>query len=94
VTSFLFPNNSFSLERLQSLLASLGGDKEKLVIDISCRRRENTWYVATNKWQTITEMEVNQGNSSSSRDISQFSANQVTLMQRQSLFLNLTARSS
>jgi phosphoribosylformimino-5-aminoimidazole carboxamide ribonucleotide (ProFAR) isomerase len=40
----------------------LGGDKNKLVIDLSCRRRgDHTWFVAMNKWQTITDMEVNEG---------------------------------
>jgi phosphoribosylformimino-5-aminoimidazole carboxamide ribotide isomerase len=43
-------------------LQALGGDKNKLVIDLSCRRRgEDSWFVAMNKWQTITDMEVNQG---------------------------------
>lgn len=43
------------------MLASLGGDKEKLVIDLSCRRKDDTWFVAMNKWQTLTDMEVNEG---------------------------------
>jgi phosphoribosylformimino-5-aminoimidazole carboxamide ribotide isomerase len=51
----------FSKENLDLVLAALDGDKEKLVIDLSCRRREETWFVAMNKWQTITDMEVNEG---------------------------------
>jgi phosphoribosylformimino-5-aminoimidazole carboxamide ribotide isomerase len=44
------------------VLQALGGDKNKLVIDLSCRRRgEDGWCVAMNKWQTLTDMEVNQG---------------------------------
>ena len=43
------------------MLAALGGDKEKLVIDLSCRKKGDTWFVAMNKWQTITDMEVTQG---------------------------------
>lgn len=44
------------------MLKALDGDKEKLVIDLSCRRRgDSTWFVAMNKWQTITDMEVNEG---------------------------------
>jgi len=42
------------------VLAALDGDKEKLVIDLSCRRRGDTWFVAMDKWQTITDMEVNE----------------------------------
>ncbi|GME38077.1 putative 5-profar isomerase [Neofusicoccum parvum] len=60
ITSYLFPSGKFSLERLQAVLKALGGDKEKLVIDLSCRRRGETWFVAMNKWQTITDMELNQ----------------------------------
>ncbi|KAH8803271.1 hypothetical protein F5884DRAFT_903842 [Xylogone sp. PMI_703] len=59
ITSFLFPNGKFSQERLDSVLASLGGDKSKLVIDLSCRRKDDTWFVAMNKWQTLTDMEIN-----------------------------------
>ncbi|KAK4661499.1 Enzyme that catalyzes the fourth step in the histidine pathway [Podospora pseudopauciseta] len=59
ITSYLFPNGTFSQERLDKVLFALGGDKEKLVIDLSCRRKgEDRWFVAMDKWQTITDMEV------------------------------------
>ncbi|KAK0661165.1 hypothetical protein QBC41DRAFT_350772 [Cercophora samala] len=59
ITSYLFPSGTFSQERLDKVLAALGGDKEKLVIDLSCRRKgEDRWFVAMDKWQTITDMEV------------------------------------
>ncbi|KAK1751707.1 1--5-methylideneamino imidazole-4-carboxamide isomerase [Echria macrotheca] len=38
ITSYLFPNATFSQPRLDAVLAALGGDKSKLVIDLSCRR--------------------------------------------------------
>ncbi|KAF7542684.1 hypothetical protein G7Z17_g11365 [Cylindrodendrum hubeiense] len=61
ITSYLFPEGHFSQPRLDAVLEALGGDKNKLVIDLSCRRRgEDSWFVAMNKWQTITDMEVNQ----------------------------------
>ncbi|KZP33027.1 Phosphoribosylformimino-5-aminoimidazole carboxamide ribotide isomerase [Athelia psychrophila] len=56
VTSYLFPNAAFSLERLKSLASIVG--KDRLVVDVSCRRRGNRWLVAMNKWQDITDMEV------------------------------------
>lgn len=43
------------------MLASLGDDTAKLVIDLSCRRKGDTWFVAMNKWQTLTEMEITKG---------------------------------
>ena len=62
ITSFLFPDGKFSQERLESVLKALGNDKEKLVIDLSCRKTDGQrWHVAMNKWQKITDMEVNQG---------------------------------
>merc|ERR1712000_612063 len=42
ITSFLFPSGKFSQEHLDLVLAALGGDKEKLVIDLSCRRKGET----------------------------------------------------
>ena len=63
ITSFLFPNGTFSQPRLDAVLAALDGDKTKLVIDLSCRRHGNgdSWFVAMDKWQTITDMEVCEG---------------------------------
>ncbi|KAF2176799.1 Phosphoribosylformimino-5-aminoimidazole carboxamide ribotide isomerase [Zopfia rhizophila CBS 207.26] len=60
VTSYLFPNGTFSFARLQAVLNALGDDKSKLVIDLSCRKKGDGWFVATNKWQTITDFELNQ----------------------------------
>ncbi|THH11897.1 hypothetical protein EW145_g325 [Phellinidium pouzarii] len=56
VTSFLFPSTKFSLERLQNLSKTVG--KDRLVVDVSCRRRGDKWLIAMNKWQDITDMEV------------------------------------
>ncbi|TDL29893.1 Phosphoribosylformimino-5-aminoimidazole carboxamide ribotide isomerase [Rickenella mellea] len=56
VTSFLFPSGRFSLERLKGLADVVG--KDRLVVDMSCRKRGNSWFVAMNKWQDITDMEV------------------------------------
>ncbi|EFE40391.1 hypothetical protein TRV_04874 [Trichophyton verrucosum HKI 0517] len=61
VTSYLFPDAQFSIDRLQSILAAIGGDTSKLVLDLSCRKRGNTWFVAMDKWQTVTNMEITQG---------------------------------
>lgn len=57
VTSWLFPNGKLSLERLKELAAKIG--KDKLVVDLSCRRRGDEWIVAMNKWQTLTDTAVN-----------------------------------
>ncbi|KAK7695441.1 hypothetical protein QCA50_000077 [Cerrena zonata] len=56
VTSYLFPNGAFSLDRLQGIVDIVG--KDRLVIDVSCRKVRDKWMVATDKWQRITEFEV------------------------------------
>lgn len=54
VTSFLFENGALSLERLAAITNAVG--KDKLVIDISCRRSaDGNYSVATNRWQIVTE---------------------------------------
>ncbi|KAH7087395.1 hypothetical protein FB567DRAFT_524954 [Paraphoma chrysanthemicola] len=60
ITSYLFPESKFSMDRLKAVLTALDNDKSKLVIDLSCRRKDDKWFVATNKWQTITDFELNQ----------------------------------
>ncbi|CAA9957944.1 Histidine biosynthesis [Pyrenophora teres f. maculata] len=59
ITSYLFPNSTFSQDRLRAVLAALDNDVQKLVVDLSCRRKDDKWFVATNKWQTITDFELN-----------------------------------
>lgn len=61
VTSYLFPSASFSLSRLQNLAKLVG--KERLVVDVSCRKREGGWWVAMDKWTRITDLEVTKGSS-------------------------------
>ncbi|KAG8218472.1 iron-containing alcohol dehydrogenase-domain containing protein [Butyriboletus roseoflavus] len=56
VTSYLFPGAKFSRERLDAVSKAIGRDR--LVVDVSCRRRGEKWFVAMNKWQDVTDMEV------------------------------------
>ncbi|KAF8319581.1 uncharacterized protein EI90DRAFT_3278839 [Cantharellus anzutake] len=56
VTSYLFPDGKFSLKRLEKLSEKVS--KERLVVDVSCRRTKDGWTVAMNKWQDLTDMQV------------------------------------
>lgn len=60
VTSYLFKNGEFSWDRLDKIKRETGTDR--LVLDLSCRRTDNGWYIATDRWQTITSTQVNQEN--------------------------------
>ena len=57
VTSWLFEDGQFSWDRLDRLESAIG--REKLVLDLSCRRSGEGWYIATNRWQTVTKTPVN-----------------------------------
>ena len=59
VTSWLFPQAIFNMDRLRRLVEKIG--TEKLVIDLSCRSSHDQWVVATDKWQTLTNFFVNEG---------------------------------
>jgi phosphoribosylformimino-5-aminoimidazole carboxamide ribotide isomerase len=76
VTSYLFPDGNFSLKHLQTISSLIGKEKlvvdVRHVVSLtlgtsesqdkrSCRRRGDGWFVAMNKWQDITTMEVNKG---------------------------------
>lgn len=60
VTSFLFENDEFSWDRLDRIKRETGTDR--LVLDLSCRRTESGWNIATNRWQTVTSTQVNKEN--------------------------------
>ena len=56
VTSALFDAGRFREDRLDALVRCVGA--ERLVIDLSCRRTEQGWTVAMDRWQTLTDLDV------------------------------------
>jgi phosphoribosylformimino-5-aminoimidazole carboxamide ribotide isomerase len=60
VTSWIFPNAELDWERLSELKNIVG--KERLVLDLSCRRRGDKYFVVTNRWHTFTNFELNAEN--------------------------------
>lgn len=57
-TSCLFDSEGMFLpSRLDALVAEAG--KDRLVIDLSCRRTTDGWTVAMNRWQTLTNININ-----------------------------------
>jgi len=56
LTSYLFEQNDFSWARLSEISAEVGS--HNLVIDLSCRKTNQGWMVATNRWQTITNAKI------------------------------------
>ena len=57
VTSWIFQEGRVHWERLNELVKIVG--KARLVIDLSCRKRGNDYFVVTDRWQKFTELVVN-----------------------------------
>lgn len=58
VTSWVFREGRVDWERLEQLVKTIG--KDKLVLDLSCRRRGENYFVVTDRWQKFTELIVNE----------------------------------
>lgn len=67
VTSHVFSKGQIHMERLKRLVEICGG-KERLVLDLSCRRKPGEkdgggdYYVVTDRWQNFTNYKVNPEN--------------------------------
>ena len=57
VTSWVFREGRVDWARLGELVKTIG--KEKLVLDLSCRRRAENYFVVTDRWQKFTDLVVN-----------------------------------
>lgn len=53
VTSYVFSEGRIRYENLERMVHAVG--KEHLVLDLSCRRREDAYYVVTDRWQRFTK---------------------------------------
>ena len=58
VTSWVFREGRVDWARLDELVQVIG--KDKLVLDLSCRKRGENYYVVTDRWQKFTDLQVNE----------------------------------
>ncbi len=58
VTSWVFNEDRLDEARLEEMVRAVG--KERLVLDLSCRRRADSYLVVTNRWQRFTELVVDE----------------------------------
>ena len=56
VTSFVFQDGKIHYENLNKLVQAIG--KEKLVLDLSCRKKDGIYYIVTDRWQKFTQVKV------------------------------------
>lgn len=57
VTSWCFVDGQFSEARAEELAQTVG--REHVVLDLSCRRDQSGWRIATDRWQTVTDTHIN-----------------------------------
>lgn len=60
VTSYVFRDGQVDWNRLQGLERLVG--RQRLVLDLSCRKRGDRYFVVTNRWQEFTDVEVSAQN--------------------------------
>ena len=56
VTSWVFRGGQVDWERLAQLVAAIGN--MRLVLDLSCRRRGEGYFVVTDRWQKFTDLAI------------------------------------
>lgn len=57
VTSYVFKDGQIHMERLKALSDKIG--KKHLVLDVSCRKKGNDYYIVTDRWQKFTSVQMN-----------------------------------
>ena len=56
VTSFVFRDGRICYENLEKISHEVG--KDRLVLDLSCRRKEDGYYIVTDRWQKFTDVQL------------------------------------
>ena len=57
VTSWVFRDGHLDAVRLAELFRAVG--PERLVLDLSCRKRGDDYFVVTDRWQKFTDLKIN-----------------------------------
>lgn len=58
VTSFVFSGGKVDMDKLDLLVRQVG--KKNLVLDLSCRKRDDQFWIVTDRWQKFTRVSVNE----------------------------------
>ena len=59
VTSYVFKDGEINYTNLQKLKEAVG--REKVVLDLSCKNVDGKYYIVTDRWQKLTDVELNEG---------------------------------
>ena len=58
VTSYVFKNGCINEEKLKKMVQAVG--KEHLVLDLSCKRKGDDYYIVTDRWQNMTDVKLDE----------------------------------
>lgn len=58
VTSYVFRDGSVDRENLERIRSEVG--RERLVLDLSCRRKGEAYYIVTDRWQRFTDVALSE----------------------------------
>ncbi|XP_038688572.1 1-(5-phosphoribosyl)-5-[(5-phosphoribosylamino)methylideneamino] imidazole-4-carboxamide isomerase, chloroplastic [Tripterygium wilfordii] len=58
VTSYVFNNGQMDLDRLKDLVGVVG--KQRLILDLSCRKKEGKYAIVTDRWQKFSDVYLDQ----------------------------------
>lgn len=56
ITSFVFRDGQVLEDRLKDLVTAIGSDR--LVLDLSCRKKDDGYYIVTDRWQKFTSVTI------------------------------------
>lgn len=56
VTSFVFKDGRIDYDHLERIVKVTG--KDRLVLDLSCRRKDDGYYIVTDRWQKFTDVRL------------------------------------
>ena len=56
-TSYVFKNGKINYTNLNKLVKVVG--KDKIVLDLSCKAQNDKYYIVTDRWQKMTDVELN-----------------------------------
>ena len=59
VTSYVFREGRIDWENLEKMVRTVG--KDRLVLDLSCRKKDGAYYIVTDRWQTFTDTVLTKG---------------------------------
>lgn len=58
VTSYVFKDGRVDMTRLEKLVSAVG--RKRLVLDLSCRMKNNDYLIVTDRWQKFTEVVISE----------------------------------